>query len=447
MPRRSQAQLIHAKASAKAQLINAHQMGGGAGGSAPLVQAHAVPSRKHIRSSAPVEVGGDKKKDKPTGVAIADKVDVSGKGRTVNDGSGLTQWRVGNKRFTQAEFDNIMDRGMRGASLNAEQRAVFEASRKEYEEEQAEKKRLAEEKRVRDIKNADRIEEEKRQNAEYDRRQEVQREAALADEQRRRAYAQEDFDRRQKAILDAEKRAADAENEKRIARNRQYGLPDDYQATDADYKGLANRTHEYGYSPENQKRVDDFNAEIAKVREDSTLSPEQRDAAIADLQGRIDGIGKAVYKRPDAVAEPQMSTIKGDDGQEYRVWSPDGKSWQLFDKKDPVVKEPTMNGLTFKDYFGKFVGLEIPNPAYDAKAAEDDAEYKVSKTLTLTPEQAMERARQSWKPDANIPAPTDSAPTPQGGGSAVPTPAPTAQESTPTPQPEDIKSKWSQYED
>ena len=448
MPRRSQAQLIHAKASAKAQLINAHQMGGGAGGSAPLVHAPTPYSRRDYTRFSPVtEVGGDKKKDKPTGVAIADKVDVSGKRRTVNDGSGLTQWRVGNKRFTQAEFNNIMDRGMRGASLNAEQRAVFEASHKEYEEEKAEKKRLAEEKRVRDIKQADAIAEEQRRNDEWDRRQKVQRETQLADEQRQRGYAQEDFDRRQQAILDADKRAADAENEKRIARNRQYGLPDDYQATDTDYKGLANRTHEYGYSPENQKRVDDFNAEIAKVREDATLSPEQRDAAIADLQGRIDGIGKAVYKRPDAVAEPQMSTIKGDDGQEYRVWSPDGKSWQLFDKKDPEVKEPTMNGLTFKDYFGKFVGLNVPNPAYDAKAAEDDPSYNVPEKLTLTPEQAMERARQSWKPDANAPASTAPAPAPQGGGSAAPTPAPTTQESTPTPQPDDIKNKWSQYED
>ena len=448
MPRRSQAQLIHAKASAKAQLINAHQMGGGAGGSAPLVHAPTPYSRRDYTRFSPVtEVGGDKKKDKPAGVAIADKVDVSGKGRTVNDGSGLTQWRVGNKRFTQAEFDNIMDRGMRGASLNAEQRAVFEASRKEYEEEQAEKKRLAEEKRVRDIKQAEAIAEEQRRNDEWDRRQKVQREAQLADEQRQRGYAQEDFDRRQQAILDADKRAADAEAAKYEELNARHGIEKGVRLSAKDYNDLEAGRVVYDYSKQDNDDIRSAAAEIEQRYRNGEYDQAGYEDALRKYNEKVSGMKKSIRPNENPPTAEQLyngafttpnGTMLLADGKGGLVaipgTGPQKETETLADKNARIAQErkdkwldsriSELLKMTKKTTNGEDVTVDVPIHTYDT------AYQQAMKDMAV-----------------RFPAPTSSAPTPQSGGSAAPTPAPTTQESTPTPQPDDIKNKWSQYED
>lgn len=448
MPRRSQAQLIHAKASAKAQLINAHQMRGGAGGSAPLIHAPTPYSRRYYtRFSPATEVGGDKKKDKPAGVAIADKVDVSGKGRTVNDGSGLTQWRVGNKRFTQAEFGNIMDRGMRGASLNAEQRAVFEASRKEYEEEQAEKKRLAEEKRVRDIKQAEAIAEEQRRNDEWDRRQKVQNEAQIAEERRRRGYAQEDFDRRQQAILDAEKRAADAEAAKYEELNARHGIEKGVRLSAKDYNDLEAGRVVYDYSKQDNDDIRAAAAEIEQRYRNGEYDQAGYEDALRKYHERVSGMKKSIRPNENPPTAEQLyngaftapnGTMLLADGKGGLVaipgTGPQKEVETLSDKNARVAQER-------KD---KWLDSRISELLKMTKKVTNEEDE-----LTEVPIHTYDTAYQQAMKDMAVrfPAPTSSAPAPQGGGSAAPTPAPTAQENTPTPQPEDIKSKWSQYED
>lgn len=436
----SRAQLIHASAKAKAQLITAHQVGGGAT-SAPLVQAHATPtswSESPMRSASP---GGSKKANPKPATAIQDADLSKDKELGVfarNEAGGVTQWRVGKHRFTQKEFDELMDRGMRGASLNKEQQAVFDAAKKDHDDKIARDEKIAEEKRVHDIKVQDQIDEEKRRNEEWDRRQKVQNEAQEAEEKRRNERADAVYSRNRadkQAEMDAElQRKKDEEAQVRIAQNRKYGLPDDYELTNAEAKGLMDRTHEYGLAPEDQKRADELRAEAQKINNDTSLSPEQKESAIGQVYDELDGINsrKAVFKRPDAVAQPQMSTVTGDDGQQYRVWSPDGKSWQLFDKKDPVVKEPTMNGYTRKEWDKLYMGQQVQAKDASGKpmfSEDGDGNMTVPVMRKVTPEEAIKMSGATWKPDANVPTET---PAPTMGRESGEVPA--AQTSSPSVQ-------------
>lgn len=393
--------LVKASTGSAAPLITA-KTGARQIAAAPLVHA-PTPTTQRTNPSlpAPVQVGGEKAAHQgfATQTATVGSVDYAleqdGNNYVLKDAAGNVK-----RKYSASQMDNIRRRGNSGATMDPlDQAAFFRFSGGKTEREIA----LEDEQRkAANAAAADR--------AKQDYAHQLAMEKQAASDKAALERAQATAASRENA---AQIKADAAAKEKELARQaheRELGRAGDMTDEDfAEFQRMGGKQYAtWGYSPENQAKIDSYEKEWQNMLESGNYSADDLQTMRGEIDARIGNVKKSVNKRtntPDVDAQPILSqdgrfmwdSSKGANGawiaaptdqEKARSDAREARFQERKDKYEQSIIDALMKPKDEIGEDGKATGEQIPGMSYEealAEARKRSAAFFAQPTAQPTP--------------------------------------------------------------
>ena len=269
----------------------------------------SAPAAKLITATA--SYGPPAKAPSATSAARAAQTDFARQADGVNtariirnaDGGITAESGFGNgaKKYSDEQIKWVMSRGASGGSLSRQDQAVYDRMMWMRANDAAK----AQEQKDLDAAHAEDERKRKLDAAEWDRQQRIRvqqsmdaesraQEMQIAEERRRNA----EYDRRVKAEQDykaqQEQKALDAENAKYEALNRRHGIAEGTRLSEKDYNDLEAGRSKWGYSRTDQQAIDKIRSEFDAAEKDNLYYKDRyfvkgKDGGLIPSQQGVDG--------------------------------------------------------------------------------------------------------------------------------------------------------------